>query len=181
VTAKPTGYAVLLRAVNLGSHNKVAMPKLRELLAERGYPDVQTYVQSGNIVLSGTSPAAVEADVVAALRDGFGLDIEVMIRSRADLAKVVKGNPFLEPAEDPTRVHVNFLAAQPAKDKVAALDPEEFDPERFAVGDRCLYQFYPGGFGRSKMAAAPWERRLGVRGTNRNWRTVTALLDMLDR
>jgi uncharacterized protein (DUF1697 family) len=102
-----------------------------------------------------------------------------MVRTAAALAAVIAANPFGE-VTDPKRLLVNFLAAQPASQRIEALDRDEFTPERFEFGDRCMYQWLPDGVGRSKLAAAPWDRRLGVRGTGRNWRTVLALRDLLD-
>ncbi len=177
-----TRYAVLLRGVNVGGHNKVPMGRLRELAVEAGYGEVSTYVQSGNLVLTAerAKAADVERAIAQALQRDLGLDIEVMARSRDELAAVIGANPFHSYVDEPTTVHVSFLGGHPAADKAKALDHEEFVPERFALGDRCLYFYCPGGSGRSKMAAAPWDRRLGVRGTSRNWRTVTTLLDLLD-
>jgi uncharacterized protein (DUF1697 family) len=176
-----TKYAVLLRAVNVGGNNKVPMARLRELADELGYTDIATYLQSGNLVVSAATKKAsdVEAAVADSIRHDLGVDVAVMVRSRKDLAAVIAGNPFGDFADDPKRLLVNFLASQPAADKLAALDRDEFDPERFEFGDRCIYQWFPEGVGRSKMATAPWDRRLGVRGTGRNWRTVTTLLEML--
>jgi len=176
-----TKYAVFLRAVNLGSHNKVPMPKLREALTDLGYTDVETYVQSGNIVLDAGSKSAakVETDVAAALRRSFDVDTDVMVRTKAQLNAVVKQNPFADKVGDPTSVHVNFLAAAVPAAAKKAFEPDQFDPERFEFGNRCVYFYYPKGQGRSKMATAPWAKRLGVPGTSRNWRTVLATLDLL--
>jgi uncharacterized protein (DUF1697 family) len=173
--------AVLLRGVNVGGHAKVPMARLRELAEELGYTDVATYLQSGNLVVSADSkPAKVEAAIGEALRTHLDVDVAVMVRTRKELAAVIDANPFGD-VTDPKRLLVNFLAAQPAANKLEALDPDEFDPERFEFGDRCMYQSLPNGVGRSKLATAPWDRRLGVRGTGRNWRTVLALRDLLDR
>jgi uncharacterized protein (DUF1697 family) len=173
-------YAVLLRAVNVGGHNKVPMPWLRDAATDAGFTDVATYVQSGNLVLSSTSGAAAVGKSVAGLiQQEHGLDIEVIVRSRSDLAAVIKANPFPDAVADPKLLHVSFLAGKPSAATIKKLDPEEFAPERFAVKGSELYLWYPNGSGRSKMAAAPWEKRLGVRGTARNWRTVTTLLEML--
>jgi uncharacterized protein (DUF1697 family) len=176
-----TRYAVLLRAVNVGGRNKLPMATLRDLAADLGYSDPATYVQSGNLVIgaTGTKPAAIEKRVAAALRDGPGLDVDVIVRSRAELAAAVKANPFADIADDPAKMHISFLVSAPSPAKVKALDTAEFEPERFAVGKRCLYLWYPNGQGRSAMAAAPWNRRLGVAGTARNLRTVNKLIDML--
>jgi uncharacterized protein (DUF1697 family) len=172
---------VLLRAVNVGGHNKVPMSRLRELAGALGYTDVATYLQSGNLVVTADTddPADVEAAVADAVRSDLGVDIAVMARSRDELAAVIDGNPFGAKQTDPKRLQVSFLATEPAAAAIEALDRSEFEPEVFEVGDRCLYQWFPDGVGRSRMAAAPWDRRLGVLGTRRNWRTVTALVEML--
>jgi uncharacterized protein (DUF1697 family) len=177
-----TRYAVLLRAVNVGGNNKVPMARLRELATDLGYTDVATYVQSGNLIVTATTtkPAEVERAVSAAIRDDLGVDVAVIARTRKELAAVIAANPFEGIADDPKRLLVNFLTAQPAADAVKALDRKEFLPERYEFGDRCMYQWFPDGVGRSKLATAPWDRRLGVQGTGRNWRTVLTLVDMLD-
>lgn len=178
-----TRFAVFLRAVNVGGHNKVPMPRLREIASDLGYTDVATHVQSGNLVVSAATakPADVEAAIRRALHRELDVDVDVMARSRKDLAAVISGNPFADIADDPKKLHVSFLAKQPTAAARKACDPDEFLPERFEFGDRCLYLWYPDGQGRSTMAAAPWAKRLGgVPGTARNWRTVTTMLDLLD-
>jgi uncharacterized protein (DUF1697 family) len=177
-----TRYAALLRAVNVGGRNKVPMTTLREIADGLGYVDTATYVQSGNLVLRAERVDAAEVETALAdgLQRALGLDIDVIVRSQAELAAVVAANPFGEIADDPARLMVSFLTGA-ARAESADLDPKEFAPELFELGDRCVYLWYPSGAGRSKMAAAPWERRLGVRGTTRNWRTLEALLELLDR
>jgi uncharacterized protein (DUF1697 family) len=176
-----TKYAVLLRAINVGGRNQVPMPWLREALTDAGYGDVATYVQSGNVVLSTSdAAAAVTKKVNGVIKDEHGLDIDVVVRSKAQLAAVVKNNPFPEHADDQKALHVTFLEAKPTAAKVKALDPSEFAPELFAIRGSELYLWFPLGYGRSKMATAPWAKRLGVKGTDRNWRTVLTLLEMLD-
>jgi uncharacterized protein (DUF1697 family) len=177
-----TRYVVLLRGVNVGGHNKVPMARLRELAREIGYTDVATYVQSGNLVVTAATkkPAEIETAVADALRRDLGVDVSVMVRSRDELAAVIDANPLGDIADDPKRLLVNFLSAQPSAASLDALDRDEFLPERFEIGDRCVYQWFPEGVGRSKMVGAPWDRRLGTAGTGRNWRTVTTLLDLLD-
>jgi uncharacterized protein (DUF1697 family) len=174
-------FAVLLRAVNVGGRNKVPMARLRELADGLGYTGVSTYLQSGNLVVTVDTkkPADVEAAVADAIRDDLGVNVAVLARSRKELAAVVAANPFADKTGDPKRLLVNFLTAQPAATTLKALDRDEFDPERFEFGERCMYQWFPDGVGRSKMATAPWDRRLGVQGTGRNWKTVTAMLEML--
>ena len=179
-----TRYAVFLRAVNVGGHNKVPMATLRDIAEGLGYTDVATYVQSGNLVVdaSAKSGAAVETAIGKALHAELGLTLDVMARNRKELAAVIEANPFRKEAkEDTKKVHVSFLAGKPTAAARKACDPTEFEPERFEFGDRCLYLWFPDGAGRSKLATAPWGKRLGMPGTARNWRTVTTMLDLLDQ
>jgi len=176
-----TRYAVLLRAVNVGGNNKVPMAWLREAATGAGFADVATYVQSGNLVLTASEKAPAVGEKVAGLiKAEHGLDIDVMVRTRAELAAVIAANPFTEHVDEPSLLHVSFLAGKPTSAAVKALDPDEFIPERFAVHGAQVYLWYPNGAGRSKLATAPWQKRLGVAGTARNWRTVLTLLDLLD-
>jgi uncharacterized protein (DUF1697 family) len=176
-----TAYAVLLRAVNLPSHQKVPMARLRQLGSDLGYDDVATYLQSGNLVLSsGRSALQVERDVRGALSAELGIDTAVMVRSRDDLRDIVDADVLGYLATDPAKRLVMFLAKQPTGAAVTALDPDEFGDERFEVRGREVTMWCPNGIGRSKLATAKWDRMLGVTGTARNWRTVTALLAQLD-
>src|SRR5690242_1683701 len=126
-------YAAFLRAINLGSHNKLAMPKLREIVESLPAEDVSTHVQSGNVVFRSRlrSAAKVEAALQKALQEEAGLDVRVMVRTPAQLKAILDSCPFAERCDDPTRLHVTFLEAKPAKAKVDAIDPEGFLPDRF--------------------------------------------------
>ncbi|MGN6474997.1 MAG: DUF1697 domain-containing protein [Mycobacteriales bacterium] len=175
-------FVAWLHAVNLGSHNKVPMAWLREAAAADGFTDVATYLQSGNLVLSANTkdPAEVSKRVAALIKRERGLDVVVTTRSRADIATVVRRNPMPEHAADPAKLHVSFLTGKPDAEAVAGLDSEAFAPERFVIKGREIYLWFPNGAGRSKLATLPWQKRIGVAGTARNWRTVLAVRELLD-
>src|SRR5919201_3050471 len=98
---------VLLRGINLGARNRISMPDLRELLGGAGFEDVRTYLQSGNVVLSSTaSPKRVARECEALIADRLGLEIQVVVRTRNELAKVVKRNPLAKVAVNPKRYQV---------------------------------------------------------------------------
>src|SRR5437868_4482960 len=108
-------HIVLLRGINIGSRNRIAMPELREALESAGFDDVQTYVQSGNVVLSsGKAAAEVARACERQIEKSFGLDIDVGTRTRSQLAKVVERNPLAEVATDPKRYQLSFLSAKPS-------------------------------------------------------------------
>lgn len=176
-----TQLAVFLRAVNVGGNNMVPMDTLRDLASGLGYTDVATYLQSGNLVcdVAATKPAEVEQAIHAAIHAELRLSIDVMARTREELLGVIDGNPFETIADDPKKLHVSFLTRQPAAAAVAACDPDEFSPERYVFGDRCIYLWLPRGAGHSKLAKTSWAQRLAVPGTARNWRTLTIMANLL--
>jgi uncharacterized protein (DUF1697 family) len=176
-----TVYAALLRGVNLGARNRVAMPALREVLEDLGYRDVATYVQSGNVVFGAPGrEASVRGAVEAAMRRAFGLTIPVLLRSREQLRSTTEHNPFLRRGVDPATLHVSFLDAKPAAARVRALGERAFAPDDVAVRGRDVYLRCPNGYGRSKLGNAFLEERLGAVATTRNWKTVRTLLELAD-
>lgn len=175
-----TRYVVLLRAVNVGGTGKVSMPRLRELLAEAGLEDVATYVQSGNVVVSpGTVTGGAEgvgAAVHNAIRDGFGLNVPVMVRTGAQIAKVLAANPF--PDADPTRVGVLFAPGPLSKAEIDRLAGRATASEEVKRAAGHVFINCPDGFGRSKLATAAGAPRRDVVVTVRNLRTVARLAEM---
>ena len=172
---------VLLRGVNLAGRNRLSMPQLRQALEEAGFEDVSTYVQSGNVVLSSSKPAKqVRADVKRLLAKRFGLDVEVVVRTRAELAKVVGRNPLGKVAESPRLYQVTFLERAPSADVMRKLEAAASGEERVLAEGRELYAWHPDGVGRSKLAALMAGKGLGVTATARNWTTVTKLLELAD-
>jgi uncharacterized protein (DUF1697 family) len=172
---------VLLRGINLGPTNRVAMPALRELLGERGFEDVRTYVQSGNIVLSSDlSPTRLATACKRVISDGFGLDIEVLVRTRDELAGVVERNPLAKVAVNPKRYQVTFLSAELDRGQVEKLEALATESERLVAVGREVYAWHPDGVARSKLWARLGGKGLGVSATSRNWSTVTTLLEMAD-
>jgi uncharacterized protein (DUF1697 family) len=164
----------LLRGINVGGNKQVEMARLRTLMEELGYRDVRTYVNSGNVVFSG--PRASEKKLEQAIAKVFGFDVPVVVRSRDELAAVVKSNPLRKIAKDPAKHLVVFCAAKATTD----LDPADFAPETFHVRGREVYLWAPGGIGTSPLAKLLANKPLGSKSTARNWRTVEKLLALAD-
>jgi uncharacterized protein (DUF1697 family) len=157
------------------------MPKLREALTEAGFSDVRTYVQSGNVVLSSrASPDSVRRKCERLIADRFGLDIDVVVRTRDELAEVVRRNALEKVATNPKRYQVSFLDADPDPEVVRSLESLAAPSERLVADGRELYAWHPDGVARSKLWAALAGRGLGVTATARNWTTVTKLLELAD-
>jgi uncharacterized protein (DUF1697 family) len=174
-----TTYVALLRGINLGARNKVSMPDLRALFADLGAEDVETYVQSGNVVFrSAVSPAKLAAAIEKGIRRDLGLDVTVLVRTQRELAKLVAANPFADRTKELTKLHVTFLADKPDSTRVRKLDPTLAEPDEFHVIGQEVYLHCPNGYGRSKLSNAYFEKQLDVRATTRNWRTVTKLAEL---
>lgn len=172
---------VLLRGVNIGARNRVSIPELREALESAGYDDVRTYLQSGNVVLTSTAPAKkVARDCEQVIADRFGLEIDVVVRTRNELAKVVERNPLGRKAKNPKRYQVSFLESKPAPKLVRELEDVAVAREEVVSIGREIYAWHPGGVARSKLWALLAGRSLGVTATARNWTTVTKLLELAD-
>jgi len=174
-------WVCLLRAINLGARNKVPMPALREALAEAGFTDVQTYVQSGNLVVSSRhrGAAAVSSAVRELVRERFDVDQPVVVRTPQQIHAVVAGNPFPDAgAERPKLLHVVFLTGAPAADGVQRLHTAELTREVVRVVGEDMYVDYLDAVHGSKLTPAYFKRHLQVEGTARNWRTVLALAEL---
>ena len=157
------------------------MPALREALTEAGFGDVRTYVQSGNVVLSSrSSPKRVAREVERLIADRFGLDIDVVVRTRDELADVVRRNPLGKVATNPKRYQVSFLDRKPNPEVMRKLKGLAAPSEHLVADGRELYAWHPDGVARSKLWAALAGRGLGVTATARNWTTVTKLLELAD-
>ena len=177
-----TRYVALLRGINLGARNKLAMGDLRALVESLGGTDVETYVQSGNVVFGSTSSAGrLETALAEELRTAHTVDVPVLVRSSSELDTLARRNPFLRTSVDAKSLHVTVLARKPKRALVEALDPVESPPDELRVVGREVYLLCPNGYGRSKLSNAFFERRLGEVATTRNWRTVLALAELAGR
>jgi len=171
----------LLRGINLGSHRRVDMAALRDLLAGLGYRDVRTFLQSGNVVFtSRESPVRLQRDLEKQIAAELGIDVQALVRTRDELADVVEQNPLEDVAHNPSRYLVSFLSAKPAAKVVRDLATVDVTPEQFVVSGREIYAWHPDGVQRSRLGKLLSEERLGVTATARNWNTVTKLLALAD-
>lgn len=174
----------MLRGINLGAKNRIAMPALKNLYESLGLTNVVTYVQSGNVVFESaiTDEAQLAASIAVEITRTLSLDIPVLVRDRACFARLVTGNPFLpQHAEDPTKLHITFLADVPSVELVNKLTVPPGCGDEFMLEERELYLFCPGGYGETKLSNSFFERKLKMVATTRNWKTVTALYEMAHR
>ena len=172
-----TRYVALLRGINLGKARQVDMTRIREVLSARGYGAVRTHLRSGNVVLDSDAPGdALAADLTGAISAEFGFDVPVVVRTGAEMAAVVAGDPFATIATDPARYLVTFMSDPPDPARVDALPPPEGGD--YLVRGRELYLWLPDGIQNTPLASWKWDRLLGRPGTARNWNTVVRLAEL---
>ena len=169
----------MLRGINIGSRRRVPMADLRALFTDAGYGDVQTYVQSGNVVLDAPAGGAeLEREAAALISSRFGFEVPVVVRTARQLAAVVKRNPLGDVAIEPKRYQVSFLTGKPSVSVVRALEEAAVGEERVVCHGREIYAWHPDGVARSKLWNALASQGLGVTATARNWTTVLAILEL---
>ena len=172
----------LLRAVNVGGR-KLPMAELRSLAAELGWSDVETYIQSGNMVF--TAPGRTEAledRLEKEIRDRFGLDVPVIVRTAAQWAGYAKANPFPEAAEaEPNALQLLVSKRPPAEGAADRLMERAEAGEIVNSAGGALWFHYPKGIARSKLTPTLIDKACGSPTTSRNWRTVLKLREMAER
>lgn len=168
----------LLRGINVGGNKMVAMADLRELLTKLGFTEPRTLLQSGNVVFGSDrrTPAKLEQFLEAELMKRFGMQVDFFVRTTDEWKRVVARNPIpAEAKRDPSHLLVMFLKDAPDADRVKALQAAITGREIIRADGREAYIVYPDGIGRSKLTNALIEKKLGTRGTARNWNTVLKL------
>jgi uncharacterized protein (DUF1697 family) len=173
-------YVALLRGINVTGHNKITMAELKQLFGTLGHTDVATYLQSGNVIFTTRSQkrAVIGPNIEGQIKKDLGLDVRVLIRTPAELEKMIAGNPFARAKDAPKSLYVTFLAAPADKARASALDGFAAPPDEFRVDGLHVYLRCPKGYGRSKLNNTFWERKLALDATTRNWNTVQACLEL---
>ena len=170
--------AALLRGVNIGPHKRISMPALREIVAGLGHEDVETYLQSGNVVLTpaGARAKGLEAELAAAIVEATGQDVGIVVRTGRELEHVVVESPYA--VDDPTRLVVAFFSDAIGQAELGLGDLEAYAPDELTLSEKHAYVSLPNGQARSKLMEMLAKRKLPTVVTVRNWRTVTALAEL---
>jgi uncharacterized protein (DUF1697 family) len=173
----------LLRGVNVGGHNQIRMDALRTLCESLKLRDVQTYVQSGNVVFRTDERdlPSLARRLEDAIERRVGFRPAVILRTASELKDVIARNPFAgRPDIEPGKLLVVFLAGEPTAEARGDVLKIKANPEEFTIDGREVYIYYPDGQGRSKLSWVAIERKLGTPGTGRNWNTVTRLMEVAE-
>ena len=146
-------YIALLKGINVGGHKKVPMADLRELLTKSGFENVQTYIQSGNVILQSSKSdiSVIEKNIQESIMDHFGFEISVLVKTRSDLKRIFNDSPFSE--EKKKASYFMLLRNTPEGDLVKVASEKVYEGEEYKILKDCIYFFCEKGFGQAKFNA----------------------------
>lgn len=168
-------HLVLVRAINVGGHQVVGMADLCQMVGDLGFAEARSILQTGNLLFrtNSATDAALESLLESATAKQFGFQTDFFVRTANEWKELITRNPFPAAAKnDPAHLLVIFLKHAPDKQQMAALKAAIVGRETVRAVGKQLYAIYPDGVGRSKLTIALIEKKLGTRGTGRNWNTV---------
>lgn len=173
-------FVALLRGINVGGHNRLPMATLRQILETLDCHEVQTYIQSGNVVFDSKRQASsLSKNMAAAIKESCGFEPQILVLEKTDFEQAARDNPFPVKDPDAKTLHMGFLETTPNSPDLEGLKLLASPSERFRLIGKVFYLHAPDGIGRSKLAAKS-EKLIGVPMTDRNWNTVGKILSMLD-
>ena len=167
-------YIVLLRGINVSGKNKLPMQELRELLKNSGFENVQTYIQSGNIILeSKKSKVLIAQEIKQAIAQKFGYDVPVIIRTVDEWKKITDMVTY--PLNEEKSLYFTFLDSVPEKTEITI---NKLDSDEYTIINDVVYLYCLGGYGNTKLSNNIFEKKLDVKASTRNYRTTMKLLEL---
>ncbi|MFA6403263.1 MAG: DUF1697 domain-containing protein [Salinivirgaceae bacterium] len=177
-------YISILRGINLGGHNTIKMDNLKKLLSNNGLSNVETYIQSGNVVYQykNTDTKKLDSLIKENIFQEFGFDVPVITLTIEELKKIAENNPFSsKKMKDPSFFHVTYLTDTPQPENLSKIKDINYQPDEFVVLDKTVYLYCPEGYGNTKLSNKFLENKLKVTATTRNWKTTNELIAIADK
>lgn len=176
-----TTYIALLRGINVGGNKIIKMQDLKTTFQSLGFHNVRTYIQSGNVLFESDeeSESLLSGVIERQIKEIFGFDVSVMIRTLAEMEQTIANNPFhLSEPEDFKRWYVSFLPAEPSAEARDKLRIYENGPDKIRFIGREMYVLYDVSVSQSPLFKVPFDKILGMSVTARNWNTANKLVTM---
>lgn len=176
-------YISILRGINVSGQKKVKMADLKILYEEQGFENVNTYIQSGNVIFESKTKLTIEAlkkIIEKAIETKYAFQVPVDIRTNQELKQIIKNCSYEEvkKEENGTKVLVTFLQSTPFNQKQESLLGYVKSPEKLIIQGREIYLYCPNGYGKSKLTNVFIEKKLGISATTRNWKSVKKLYEL---
>ena len=173
-------YISLLRGINISGQKLIKMPVLIDLYKSIGFQNVETYLQSGNVLFNSdiTDRKEIAGIIEEGIKYKFGYDVSVLIKIGINLKKIIKNNPFLKNNADTVKFYITMLFEKPEKELLESIMNFQSGKDEFHINEDIIYINCPDGYGRTKINNNFFEKKLKVTATTRNWNTVNMLLKM---
>ncbi len=177
-------YILILRGINVGGHRSIKMTDLKILLSSLGFMNIQTYIQSGNIVFqfAETSEKVLEEMICSAIKKQYDFDVPTMVKGITEMKEIVAKNPYLkDESKDISHLHVTFLDDIPAQEILNTLASGDYKSDEYTLVGKNIYVYCPNGYGKTKLTNTFFENKLKVAATTRNWKTTNELIKMAEK
>lgn len=174
-------YISLIRGINVSGQKKVKMADLKTMYESLDFKNVQTYIQSGNVIFeyTETDSLVLSKSIEEKILEVFGYDVTVLNKTKEEIQEIIKHNPFQDfPEEGPKKLYVTLLAGIPDEELVKAIEQLKSQADQFHISGKEIYLYCPNGYGSTKLSNNFFERKLKVRATTRNWKTINTLRDL---
>jgi uncharacterized protein (DUF1697 family) len=173
-------YIALLRGINVSGQKLIKMTDLKELFEAQGFQNVQTYIQSGNVIFSSKEKYSdkIKNIISNSIKQKFGFDVGVLVITPDMIEYVLKNNPYIKKKKDIDRLYVTFLSDLPSSENIKKLNLIDYSPEEYIMDDKLVYLHVPNGYGKAKLNNNLFENKLKVEATTRNWKTINKLWEL---
>lgn len=171
-------YIALLRGINVSGQKKIPMAELRALLSKAGLQDVQTYIQSGNVIFKSdeVDVMVLEHNIKKSIMNHFGFEVPIFIKTPEDLKQIFDDCPFFETKK--TNSYFTLLYKAPEDNLVKEISKLSYPNEEFVITNSCIYFYCSTGYGKAKYSNNFFERKLKITSTARNYKTMVKLLEL---
>ena len=177
-----TTYIAILRGINVSGKNKILMQDLKALFESLNFKNVKTYIQSGNVVFDSNSLKNLETLIQQKIKEQFGFDVPVIVRTVDEITNILKHNPYLKQKNiELDKLHITFLSETPIKENLTKIHTYNFAPDVFEIIGNEVYLHCPNGYGNTKLSNTFFENKLKVTATTRNWKTVNEIAKLCEK
>jgi uncharacterized protein (DUF1697 family) len=173
-------YLSILRGINVSGQKMIKMDALKKMYESAGFTNVRTYIQSGNVVFESKTQKNLASLIGKKIKETFGFDVPVIIRTQKEMKAIVEQNPFLKDKNmELDKLHVTYLSETPSTENLAKISAYNSASDLFIIKDKEVYLHCPKGYGNTKLNNTFFESKLKITATTRNWKTTNELLRIM--
>lgn len=158
----------------------IKMLSLTKLLQQAGFENIQTYLQSGNVLFNSDMPDRREVSILIEkrIKTELDLDVPVLVFGEKELIAAKDNNPYADGTKDESALYVTFLESRADETLIEKIEKEKYLPDEFSVEADLVYLYCPAGYGKTKLNNNFFENKLKLTATTRNWNTVCKLVEL---